>query len=270
MSTLLLSVAAALYLAATIRFQRSLYADEGDGAGGALHGRGFVAAAFIAQLASLLAAGHEMGACPLTLAQSLNVICWTMVGLYLVVGILWRKMDVVGAFTAPAATLMMLASLATEHLRGPVSNPHDPLLTFHVACIVLGYAAFTLATLVAALFFIQSFLLKRKQVSGVLMKMPSLENLDQATYRLIGLGFVPMLIGIALGFARVDGQGPRAWSLDVWLGLATVLIYAVYIGARLFGGWQGRRVNQLLLLGFVFLVATYVGVGLPSSVHLRP
>lgn len=267
MSTLFATIAAALYLAATIRYQRSLYTRPESGEESASQqGRGFVVAAFLAQLVSLYAAGREMHACPLNLAQSLNLICCAMVGLYLVVSTIW-KMEVVGAFAAPAATLVMMGSLATEHLRAPVTNLRDPLLTLHVAAIVLGYAAFLLASIVAALYFLQTFLLKRKYVTGLGKKLPSLDNLDQVTYRLIAVGFLPMIAGIVLGYLRVASQGGRFWSVDVMLGIFTVLIYAVYISARTVGGWGGRRVNGLLLLGFFFLIATYVGVGLPSGVH---
>lgn len=264
MSTLFASIAAALYLAATIRYQRSLYASNGSDENN--QGRGFVIAAFVAQLVSLYAAGREMHACPLNLAQSLNLICCAMVGLYIVVSTIW-KMEVVGAFAAPAASLVMLASLATERLRGPDTSLRDPMLTLHVAAIVLGYAAFLLASIVAALYFFQTFLLKRKLVTGLLTKLPSLDNLDQVTYRLIAVGFLPMIAGIALGYVRAVANGSRFWSFDVMLGIFTVIVYAVYISARLVGGWGGRRINGLLLVGFFFLIATYVGVGLPSGVH---
>lgn len=264
MSTLFASIAAALYLAATIRYQKSLYASKEADQGN--QGRGFVIVAFLSQIVSLYAAGREMHTCPLNLAQSLNLICCAMVALYLLVSTIWR-MEVVGAFAAPAATLVMLGSLATEHLREPVTKLGDPMLTLHVAAIVLGYAAFLLASIVAALYFFQTFLLKRKYVTGLLTKLPSLDNLDQVTYRLIAVGFLPMLAGLALGYARAVSMGSSFWSFDVMLGILTVIIYAVYISLRVVGGWGGRRVNGLLLWGFLFLIATYVGVGLPSGVH---
>lgn len=266
MSTVLSAIAAALYLAASIRYQRSLYASAEAGVNSPLQGRGFVMLAFALQIAAVFQAGRETGACPLTLAQSLNLICCTMVGLYLVVSTVW-KMDVVGAFAAPAATLVMMGSLGTAHLYGSTEALHDPLLALHVACIILGYAAFLLASIVAALYFFQTLLLKRKAVTGMLMKMPSLDNLDRVTYLLIAIGFLPMGAGIGLGFLRAEAQGLRFWSFDVVLGLLTLLIYAIYIHARLLGGWQGRKVNGLLLVGFVFLIATYVGIGIPSGVH---
>jgi ABC-type uncharacterized transport system permease subunit len=267
-STLLASVAAALYLAATMRYQKSLYAQNESNSETWNRGKGFILAAFMVQSLSLVAAGVEARGFPMTLPQSLSLMCWMMVGIYLLVGARW-KMEMIGAFAAPAATLMMMAMLATVHLGRAIPESRDPMLGLHVACIVLGYASFLLATMVAALYFFQTFLLKRKNVTGLFQKMPSLENLDRVTYRLITVGFFPMIIGIGLGFFRAESRGQSFWSVDVLLGLLTVVIYALYINARLLGGWQGRKVNALLLVGFVFLVATYVGIGLPWSVHQR-
>ena len=256
-STVLLSLAAALYLAATIRYQKTLYSnDESDSWS---RGRGFVLAAFLVQTLGTISLGIESHRCPVyTLPQNLNMICWAMIGLYLLVSAQWN-IEALGAFAAPAATLMMLVVFATLH-HTAVAATTDWVLNVHIACIMMGYAAFTLATIVALIYFFQAFLLKRKYVTGFFLKMPSLESLDRVTYRLILLGFVPMVVGISLGIIRAGAQ--HFYSFEVFLGIATLLIYAAYIHARLLAGWQGRRVNTLLLVGFVFLIATYVGVGI--------
>jgi ABC-type uncharacterized transport system permease subunit len=269
-SSLLLGIAGAGYLAATMRYQRSLYGPTESGSDAWSRGRGFLWTAFVVHAAALIVWYFEVGRVPVRfLPETLAMMGWVMMALYLCFAS-WWNLEILGAFAAPLSTVLILASLSTNGYGGhdvtPV--PGGWLLGMHVAGVVIGYAAFLLATIVAILYFFQTFLLKSKNVSGVLQKMPSLESLDRVTYRLIALGFPAMVIGIGLGFVRAQTLHESFSSPDVFLGVATCVVYALYIQARMFGGWHGRRVNTLLLIGFFFLVATYVGVGvLPWGVH---
>lgn len=267
-SLLLLGLAGVGYLGATLRYQKSLYAESE--AGDRPKGRRILWLALGLHTAGLVVWGVESGRFPGRFPpETLALLGWMMMALYLVMATA-LKVEILGAFASPLATFLIIASLATapwEGTQAPVSHV-DWLLTFHVSAILLGYAAFILATGAAVLYLFQTYLLKSKNVKGIFRKMPSLEGLDRATYRLIGLGFPALVIGIALGFVRAQQFGGRFWSFDVLLGLITCGIYAGYIHARMVGGWQGRRINVLLLIGFVFLIATYIGMGIvPMSVH---
>ena len=68
-----------------------------------------------------------------------------------------------------------------------------------------------------------------------------------------------MLIGAMAGFVRAYLTTGIYPPFDTVMGVLICAIYATYMHARVVGGWHGRRVNGLLLLGFVLLVATYVG-----------
>lgn len=266
---ILLGLAGAGYLAATVRFQKALYAPEADGE--PPRGRGLLWAAFLLHTAAIAVWGVQLGRLPGSAPpETLALMSWMMMGMYLVLASAW-KLEVLGAFASPLATLLVLASLATSTWgAGPTAPTMRGgwMLVMHIAAVLLGYAAFTLATIIALLYVFQTRLLKQKNVTGIFRKLPSLEALDRTTYRLIAIGFPAMVLGIALGFLRAEMTGGRFWSPDVLLGLITCGIYAVYIHARMVGGWQGRRVNMLLLVGFVFLMATYVGIGvLPRGVH---
>lgn len=271
-SLLLLGVAGAGYLAATIGFQKSLYSD-GEPGPDSRRGRTFLWTAFAVHTAAMIVWGFELGRMPGRNApETLALTGWIMMGLYLILATAWR-VEILGAFASPLATFLIIAALATAPWGEPparMAGASSLLISFHVASILLGFAAFTLATIVALLYLFQIFLLKNKKLTGILQKMPSLEFLDMATYRLIVLGFPAMVVGMALGFARAEATHKAFLSPDVFLALVTVLIYAMYIHARLVGGWHGRKVNGLLLVGFVFLVATAVGIGtgiFPSGVH---
>ncbi len=90
------------------------------------------------------------------------------------------------------------------------------------------------------------------------------EILDNTSYRLIGLGFPLLTIGIIAGAVWANEAWGTYWSWDpkeTW-ALITWLVFAAYLHARITKGWQGRRPALLASLGFVVIWVCYLGVNL--------
>jgi cytochrome c-type biogenesis protein CcsB len=90
------------------------------------------------------------------------------------------------------------------------------------------------------------------------------ETLDNLSYRIIGLGFPLLTIGIISGAVWANEAWGAPWSWDpkeTW-ALITWLIFAAYLHARITRGWQGRRPAYLAALGFFVVWICYLGVNL--------
>lgn len=90
------------------------------------------------------------------------------------------------------------------------------------------------------------------------------ETLDNSSYRLIGLGFPLLTIGIIAGAVWANEAWGTYWSWDpkeTW-ALITWLVFAAYLHARITKGWQGRRPAILATSGFVVVWVCYLGVNL--------
>jgi cytochrome c-type biogenesis protein CcsB len=90
------------------------------------------------------------------------------------------------------------------------------------------------------------------------------ETLDNISYRIIGLGFPLLTIGIIAGAVWANEAWGSYWSWDpkeTW-ALITWLVFAAYLHARLTRGWQGRRPAILAATGFVVVWICYLGVNL--------
>jgi cytochrome c-type biogenesis protein CcsB len=100
--------------------------------------------------------------------------------------------------------------------------------------------------------------------------VPSAETLDELNYRSVAIGFPLLTLGIILGavwghvaWGRYWGWDPKeTWAFISWL------IFAFFLHMRVFGGWSGRKIAWVGLIGAGSIVFTYWGVNfLLSGLH---
>ncbi|MCM1984338.1 c-type cytochrome biogenesis protein CcsB [Lyngbya confervoides] len=104
----------------------------------------------------------------------------------------------------------------------------------------------------------------KKTTDLSLQRLNLAETLDNLSYRIIGLGFPLLTIGIIAGAVWANSAWGAPWSWDpkeTW-SLITWLVYAAYLHARITRGWQGRRPAILAASGLVVVWVCYLGVNL--------
>ncbi len=90
------------------------------------------------------------------------------------------------------------------------------------------------------------------------------ETLDNLSYRMIGLGFPLLTIGIIAGGVWANEAWGSYWSWDpkeTW-SLITWLVFAAYLHTRITKGWQGKKPAMLASGGLVVIWTCYLGVNL--------
>ncbi|MEN8264162.1 MAG: c-type cytochrome biogenesis protein CcsB [Nitrospirota bacterium] len=94
------------------------------------------------------------------------------------------------------------------------------------------------------------------------------EMLDDITYKSIAIGFPLFTIGgLIMGAIWANSAWGKYWTWDpkeTW-SLITWFVYALYLHARFVGGWRGKRVAILAIVGFIAVIFTYLGVNLVLS-----
>jgi ABC-type transport system involved in cytochrome c biogenesis permease subunit len=117
------------------------------------------------------------------------------------------------------------------------------------------------------MYLLQRRQLKEKKSHGSIFdRLPSLEVLDDLNQKLINMGFPLFSIAIFAGIYwahQSDILGPD-WPNDpkiVFSGI-TWLLYIALFHIRLFAVARGKRVAQLTILAFVFVVITFLGTRL--------
>jgi cytochrome c-type biogenesis protein CcsB len=152
-------------------------------------------------------------------------------------------------------------------------------LMMHVSVMMLSYATLILGSLLSLLFLIvQFYSSKQKQTTTVIsslsglqeneitstksVQLSLLEIIDIWSYRLIGLGFPFLTLGIISGAVWANEAWGAYWSWDPkesW-ALITWLIFAIYLHTRLIKGWNGQKTAAIGSLGFVVIWVCYLGV----------
>ncbi|TNF61051.1 MAG: hypothetical protein EP303_06205, partial [Deltaproteobacteria bacterium] len=92
----------------------------------------------------------------------------------------------------------------------PVSpRVESAMLSFHIGANVLGLVAFALAFTAGVAYMLQERLLRRRQLSGVFQRLPSLDVLDTMGLRAVLVGFPLLTFGMITGtfwLLRADGS----------------------------------------------------------------
>ena len=132
----------------------------------------------------------------------------------------------------------------------------SPWLAIHVSAAIISGGVFLLANCIAATYLI----LDRYEQKGVrpvwAEKLPSLEVLDNLSYRLVALVFPLWTFSVIAGAIWAEAAWGRYWGWDpkeTW-AFITWVAYAAYLHARVTIGWRGRKAAWLCLLaGSTFL-----------------
>jgi cytochrome c-type biogenesis protein CcsB len=89
-------------------------------------------------------------------------------------------------------------------------------------------------------------------------------NLDNLSYRILGIGFPLLTIGILSGSVWANEAWGSYWSWDpkeTW-ALLTWLVFAIYLHTRLTKGWEGKKPAIIASFGFIIVWVCFIGVNL--------
>ena len=227
------------------------------------------------------------------LYESLLFLTWTLLTVYLYIEIKTNS-RLIGAILIPVTLLINGFANLTLSPEMQKSSPLVPALQsnwlmLHVSMMLLSYGTLIMGSLLSILFLVIS---KNKETDLQLVKNSSLplynvmleyyetkiissttsvpelgklkllQSLDNWSYRIIGLGFPFLTIGIISGGVWANEAWGSYWSWDpkeTW-ALITWLVFATYLHARITKGWEGNRTAILGGLGFFVIWICYLGV----------
>jgi cytochrome c-type biogenesis protein CcsB len=218
------------------------------------------------------------------LYESLIFLSWGILTIHLFLEF-QTKSRLIGSIATPIT--LFLAGFSTFSLPTDmqkalplVPSLQSNWLMMHVTMMMISYATLIVGSLLSLLYIaFLAFPLKNQKTepSGIILndfnkeklistltysKLSLLQTVDLWSYRIIGLGFPFLTIGIISGAVWANEAWGSYWSWDpkeTW-ALITWLVFAIYLHSRLLKGWQGEKAALLGSCGFFVIWICYLGV----------
>ena len=180
---------------------------------------------------------------------------------YLIVG---RKYDLRWLGLPISIAVLLILGTAITLLYRP-SAPLVPALqstwlVVHVAAAILSGGVFLLSNAIAGTYLWLDSMERKGERTAFAKRLPSLDVLDQLSYRLVALVFPLWTFAIIAGAIWAEAAWGRYWGWDpkeTW-AFITWVAYAAYLHARVTIGWRGRKAAWLCLLAGSTFLFNYV------------
>ena len=214
------------------------------------------------------------------LYESLIFLSWGISSVHLFVE-QKTKSRLIGSITSPILFFLSGFSSLTLPVDMQKALPLVPSLQsnwlmMHVSMMMVSYSTLILGSLLSILYLALNFFNSKKSFSFLkntnnnislnssmnTSKISILETVDIWSYRIIGLGFPFLTIGIISGAVWANEAWGSYWSWDpkeTW-ALITWIVFAIYLHSRLLKGWQGEKAAIVGSFGFFVLWICYLGV----------
>lgn len=216
------------------------------------------------------------------LYESLIFLCWAVSSIHLFIEF-QTKSRLLGSISTPLMFFLSAFSSLTLPTEMQKALPLVPSLQsnwlmMHVSMMMISYATLIVGSLFSILYLAfltirsknENFQLDVSSVSSTdvflsnvnIAKLSLLQTIDLWSYRIIGLGFPFLTIGIISGAVWANEAWGSYWSWDpkeTW-ALITWLVFAIYLHSRLLKGWQGKKAAILGSCGFFVIWICYLGV----------
>ncbi len=163
------------------------------------------------------------------------------------------RMDVLAVFALPIALGMLLASRVGHVGRGSESL----VFVVHVATNSVGVTAAAVACAVALAYLLLERQVKARTLGPLFRRLPSLEALDQLSFRCVLIAIPALTVGIVTGHI-VAARSARGVGLP-WQQLFAVATWVVFVALgvlRYAGVWRGRRAMLGTISGGAALAAS--------------
>ena len=212
-----------------------------------------------------------------SLYESLAWFAWSVVIAYLIIE--WRRrVRTPGFFVSLIAGAAVLYALLGQ---SPEIKPMFPALQsswffWHVAVAFGSYAIFVVAFAVEISYLIQLLLWKLGVKLDYGLTRENISRFHRSVHQLVLFGFPMLTFGVMSGAAWANEAWGVYWQWDpkeTW-SLITWFMFALYLHTRGRPTWRGAPSSVIMILAFLCMVTTFVGVswlaklfGIPS-LHL--
>lgn len=215
----------------------------------------FVALGAVFHAASLALRWVEAGHGPYeSMFEILSSTALVSVLMFLVAQYKMDKIKITGVLVMPALFVMMGITATLPQEISPISpSLQSYWLIAHIGFAKLAYGSVLIGTSCGVLYIFKS---GKESVGNFYERLPSLEALDNLSYRFIAAGFLFIAVMVATGSVWANKTWGSYWSwdpLETW-SLISWFTYGIYLHLRLAHGWYGKKAAYISIIGMIVLI----------------
>jgi ABC-type uncharacterized transport system permease subunit len=171
----------------------------------------------------------------------------------------------IGALLFPVFVLLLaIGNLTFRSREGTPDILGDVRFEIHVVAMLLAYGAFSISFIASMLYKLLAREMRQHELGVFYSRLPSLPFFEKISNTAIDSGVVFATIGLGLGlyFSR------QVWGASILLepklfsAVITWLIYVAHSAGRRLFQFSGRRAATLSLVGFCFLMFSYLVISM--------
>lgn len=219
---------------------------------------GVLALGFILQSIGLYWRGLEVRSCPIgNPFEVLQYISWSTMAVYFLAGSIFR-MSLLGVFAAGVAAVLSLISVVVPSWDYEHSGLFggNPWIESHAALALFSYGVFGLLAATSAMYLLQNYGLKQKQIRGIYAHLPSVTQLDTMNQRLAIVGASVFSFAMVIGSFHWLGEDGDVTSIKLKVTVVLWIAYVAMAILRISKKLRGKRFAFCAITLFVFALVT--------------
>ncbi len=164
-----------------------------------------------------------------------------------------------GLLLAPASALILVIALVIGiEPTGQAPAFRRPWLVFHVSLAFIGYAGWVVAAASGLMYLLQFRELKDKQLGAVFQFFPSLDTLDRLSEWALVTAFGALTLGVLLGWAWTLRFEPEVSSTKVMWGVLAWFVLGIAVWTRFSPRLSSRGAAIWNVAGFCLVFVAYL------------
>lgn len=196
--------------------------------------------------------------------QVLTTFSWLSVLVYFILEKRLQELTM-GVFFIPVVLILHGISSVLIDVDKPLAEVLTNILfEVHVAIMISAYAAFAISFITSVMYILLSREMQSKKLGIFFERLPSLELIDRLSNQAVNIGLLVVTIGILMGlYLGLDvWEGSWAWDPKLLAVAVSWFIYIIHYLTRKTIGWQGRRAAVVSVIGFNWLLFSFIIVNL--------
>lgn len=207
----------------------------------------------------------------MTMFEALFFYSWMLVTVSIMMN-LFLRLDLLVFLVNVAGFSILALNVFSNPSVIPISKQWeatDELLFIHITLAIGSYAAFLIAALLSGMYLFMHRKLKGRSWSSVLARFPSLEKIEEYTYRAVLTGVPLLILSVSLGIVKIVLEGDSHLLADpkVLSSLFSIGVYATYIIQRISSKQTGEMLAFWNLAAFTVVILNFAVFNLYSEFH---